>query len=269
MPVPTPAVGGPVYLQGYAPAISFLDCAQTFAVDQTTSVPAGTFNGVVVTDETSPLDPAGGSQRKHYAPGVGVVQVGAVNDPQSETLVLSGSPRLNADALAQVRSAALALDARGYEVSPGVYGATSPAESPPSAPPPSAPPPSEPPPSDQTPPVAGTQIADVGLSVALVRVSRRLSRRGYVRVRVRCQGGGVGICRGRADIFIRGTRRRVGGAVFAVRAGTRQIVGLRLTRAARLRLREAGRLKVVVRSTGADKKERGLNATMNLTLVSP
>src|SRR5439155_21260524 len=52
----TPRVGGPIYLQGFAPKIEFLDSGQTFSVGANTCVPAGCFYGVLITDETSPLD---------------------------------------------------------------------------------------------------------------------------------------------------------------------------------------------------------------------
>jgi len=76
--------------------------------------------------EKSPLE-GGGHQRKYHAPGVGIVQVGAVGDPEGETLVLVEIVHLNQGALAQARKEALKLDERAYEVS-DVYQQTPPAE---------------------------------------------------------------------------------------------------------------------------------------------
>ncbi|MEP6954976.1 MAG: hypothetical protein ABI950_13035, partial [Solirubrobacteraceae bacterium] len=124
-----PAVSSSFYLQGYAPDIEFLDCARVSKLNQTTTVPVGTFRGVLVTEEKSPLDPDSGLQVKSHAPGVGIVKIGAVNDPQGETLVLTDRAQLDAPAMDAAREAALALDDHGYDVS-NVYRQTPRAESP-------------------------------------------------------------------------------------------------------------------------------------------
>ena len=69
--------------------IDFLDCAKVFKMQQKTCVPVGCYENVLITDERSPLEPESGHQRKYYAPGVGTVRVGAVDDPEGETLVLA------------------------------------------------------------------------------------------------------------------------------------------------------------------------------------
>jgi hypothetical protein len=121
-----PRLGSPAYLQGYAPAIKFLDCAQVFAANQRVCVPARCFTSVLVTDETSPISDPGAHQRKYHAPGVGIVQIGAVNDPEGETLVLVKLRRLNPLEMEVARQAALRLDRRAYENSQ-VYRHTLPA----------------------------------------------------------------------------------------------------------------------------------------------
>src|SRR5439155_1368307 len=105
MPVRLPEPGEDPYLQGYVPKINFLDCATTFQTGTTACVPVGCFRGVVVNDETSPLDPGSGSQRKSYAAGVGIIDIGFVDDPQGERLVLTQNAPLEPDALAAVRNA--------------------------------------------------------------------------------------------------------------------------------------------------------------------
>ena len=123
---PLARLGGPRYLQGYVPDIDFLDCAQVFAAHQTARVPAATYTNVLVTDETSPLDDPNAHQRKYHAPGVGIVQVGAVGDPEGETLVLTKINRLGAQALARARAEALKLEQRAYRISRD-YRSTAPA----------------------------------------------------------------------------------------------------------------------------------------------
>ena len=122
-----PRVGTDEYLQGWAPNIDFLDCATVFKKGQTLCVPVTCYENVLVTDETSPLDPESGHQRKYHAPGVGIIQVGAVGDPEAETLALVKRVRLSAHNLAEARESALRLDRRAYRVS-NVYRHTSPAE---------------------------------------------------------------------------------------------------------------------------------------------
>jgi hypothetical protein len=129
---------GDVYLQGSVPSIQFLDCAEVFAEHQQVCVPTPTdcYEDVLVTHETSPLDPAGGIQTKAHAPGVGIVEVGAINDPEGETLVLVERNQLDAAGLDAAREAALTLDVRAYRFASAVYGGTPPLGQPRQPPPP-------------------------------------------------------------------------------------------------------------------------------------
>ncbi len=120
-----PRTGTGYYLQGRVDAIQFLDCAKVFKTGEKTCVPVGCFNNVLVTDEKSPLE-GGGHQRKFYAPGIGNVRIGAVGDPEGESLVLTEYRVLNAEELAAARQEVLRLDARGYQFS-DVYALTPPA----------------------------------------------------------------------------------------------------------------------------------------------
>jgi hypothetical protein len=122
-----PRLGTPRYLQGSAPDIDFLDCAQVFQTGQHVCVEGKCYNDVLVTDENSPLDPASGHQRKFFAPGVGNIKVTAVDDPEGETLVLTKVRRLCPNDLAKARKAALKLEKRAYKVSE-VYRTTPPME---------------------------------------------------------------------------------------------------------------------------------------------
>jgi hypothetical protein len=122
-----PRTGTLPFIEAKALNIKFWDCGQVFATSQTISGPQNRYNNVLVINEWGPLDPAGGIQQKFYAPGVGLVQIGALNDPQAETLTLTKRVQLSPRALAQVRAEALKLDQHAYQVS-DVYRKTPPAE---------------------------------------------------------------------------------------------------------------------------------------------
>jgi hypothetical protein len=114
---PEALVGGPEYLQGYAPNIDFLDCARVAHKNKKVSVPAGDFSDVLTTHERSPLDPGNAIQVKDHAPGVGIVRIGAINDPEAETLELVSIDQLSNSELRKVDRAAFDLDKHGRKVS--------------------------------------------------------------------------------------------------------------------------------------------------------
>jgi hypothetical protein len=132
---PTPTVNPTFFLQGFAPDIEFEDCARVRRVGQQTCVPFNCFSNVVVTEERDQFDLASGVQTKFYAPGTGIVQIGAINDPMAETLALSNVVHLNAEQLENARLQVLTLDARAYQFS-DIYGQTPRAERPPAPAPP-------------------------------------------------------------------------------------------------------------------------------------
>jgi hypothetical protein len=77
----------------------------------------------------SSLDETDAYQLKYYARGVGNVQVGfRGEDAQQEELELVEFVELDAKGLAEVRTGALELEKRAYEISKEVYGQTPPAE---------------------------------------------------------------------------------------------------------------------------------------------
>ena len=115
------------YIQGFAPEIDFLDCAQVVQRDVELCVPAGCFDEVLVTHETNLLDPEGGIQSKFHAPKVGIVEVGTVEPPTGEVLALVERVRLDSAEMREVRQEVLRLDRRGYRFGEG-YDATSPAK---------------------------------------------------------------------------------------------------------------------------------------------
>jgi hypothetical protein len=121
-----PQVGTRPYLQGSAPNIDFLDCGQVSKTGQKICVPVKCYTNVLVVDESSPLAPDSGHQLKYHAPGVGVIKVSAVADPEGETLSLTKIVHLNAKDLAEAREQVLKLEKRAYQVS-DVYRHTPPA----------------------------------------------------------------------------------------------------------------------------------------------
>lgn len=121
-----PQRGAGWYLQGWVPSIEFLDCAQVSKTDTKACVPIKCFDGVLVTEETSPLDPNSGIQLKYHAPGVGIIQVGAVGGKEGETMQLIERRKLSAKELATARASALALEKHAYLISP-IYKQTKPA----------------------------------------------------------------------------------------------------------------------------------------------
>jgi hypothetical protein len=120
--------GAALYYQGWGPAVEWTDYAQVDQVGQETCVAAGCYQDVLVLAESS-LGEFDIYQIKYYARGVGEVKVGWRGPTDSaEDLELVEFTQLGADAVAQVRAQALALEAHAYEVSNYVYGQTAPSQ---------------------------------------------------------------------------------------------------------------------------------------------
>jgi hypothetical protein len=117
---------GTRYREGLVPAIQFDDVSQISGTSQKTCVPTGCYRGVLVVDETSPNDPASGHQIKYYAPGTGLVRVGARGGDTQEFLTLAAVRHIDGAAMTSMRAEALAIDGRAYKVAK-VYKATGPA----------------------------------------------------------------------------------------------------------------------------------------------
>jgi len=125
-----PQVGSPPYLQGWAPDIDFLDCAQVVDRLDGVCVPVQCYNDILVTEEESPLAIGSGHQRKFHVSGVGIVEITAVEDPEGETLGLKKYySQISEGELEWARQGALKLEERAYQIS-DVYRATARAESP-------------------------------------------------------------------------------------------------------------------------------------------
>jgi hypothetical protein len=118
---------GMQYREGLVPAIQFDDISKVASVSQHACVQSGCYNSIVVVDETSPNDPTSGHQIKYYAPGTGLVKVGANGGDSREYLQLTAVRHLSTAGLAKWRAEALAMDKRAYRVAAKIYGATPPA----------------------------------------------------------------------------------------------------------------------------------------------
>jgi hypothetical protein len=116
---------GVQYVAGRIPAIDFYDVARIKRAGAATCVPSGCYRQVLVVNEWSPGDRHGGLQVKYYAPGVGLVRVGAHGGDSREFLGLHTVRRLSRSELGEVRSAVLAMERRAYRISK-VYQTTTP-----------------------------------------------------------------------------------------------------------------------------------------------
>lgn len=115
---------GKQYVEGRVPAIEFYDVSRVIHTGQATCVPAQCFRHVLVVDERTPGE--SGHQIKYYAPGVGLVRVGARGGDTQEFLSLTAVRHLDRAALAQVRAGVLAMDRRAYRIT-RIYRVTGPA----------------------------------------------------------------------------------------------------------------------------------------------
>ncbi|MEA2588855.1 MAG: hypothetical protein QOH66_1782, partial [Actinomycetota bacterium] len=132
MPADPTKTEPPSYLQGFAPAVDFIDEAMTSKAAQATCVPAKCYDDVLVIDEWIPGKASDGHQLKFYAPGVGNVRVDFKGGDEEESLVLASARMLTPAELATVRAEALKLDHHGYEVNKD-YAQTAPAQGPPAS----------------------------------------------------------------------------------------------------------------------------------------
>jgi hypothetical protein len=62
---------GEAYRQEYYPPGEALDEARVLSLDGSMSVPFGSYHGLLVTSERSPLEPQ--TEQKYYAPGLGEI----------------------------------------------------------------------------------------------------------------------------------------------------------------------------------------------------
>ncbi len=108
-----PKPNQPDWSEGFAPPPYFWsDRAHARAAEEETTVPAGTFKGVLVIEEYDEQEPTA-IQLKYYAPGTGVVRVGwDGTDPGKEVLVMVRNEELTPEQLKAASNGALELETR-------------------------------------------------------------------------------------------------------------------------------------------------------------
>jgi len=122
-----PRPGTPSYSQGWAPAVGWKDRGETYLMHQTVTVPAGSFDDVLVVKESARAEPDA-EQLKYYAVGTGNVRVGWTGSKKvREVLDLIKVEQLDGAAVADIRAKALALEKNAYAHSRNVFGRTKPA----------------------------------------------------------------------------------------------------------------------------------------------
>lgn len=123
-----PQPGGPNIYQGWGPEVGWSDYARVEQVGLETCVPVDCYKDVLVNAEAN-LEEANAVQLKYFARGVGEVRIGwRGRDLLQEELQLVEYRQLSAQELAEVHAQALDLERHAYEISPDVYGQTTPAE---------------------------------------------------------------------------------------------------------------------------------------------
>jgi hypothetical protein len=123
-----PQIGIPDYYQGWGPAVDWSDYGHIDQMGRATCVAGDCYEGVLVIAESS-LGEVNAYQLKYYASGVGEVRVGWRGaDASQEELELVVYEQLDAEAMEEIHAEALALEEHAYEISPNVYGQTSPIE---------------------------------------------------------------------------------------------------------------------------------------------
>lgn len=116
---------GESYVEGRVRSIEFFDVSEIVGKNLVDRVPAGRFEQVMRIEETDPLDEAGGIQTKYYAPGTGLIRIGAIGGDSQELMTLRSLSTLDADTFRAVDDEVRRLDRRGHRFSE-VYESTEP-----------------------------------------------------------------------------------------------------------------------------------------------
>lgn len=113
--------------EGWAPSVEYTDRAFVYKVGQKIKVPAGTFDNVIVVDESN-NETIGAHHLKFYARGTGVVHIdwrGKKTDQEKMDLI-KFEKKISPAEMAKAQEGALKLDKHGFEVSKDVYALTKP-----------------------------------------------------------------------------------------------------------------------------------------------
>ncbi|MGQ0607890.1 MAG: hypothetical protein ACT4OQ_05430 [Chloroflexota bacterium] len=121
-----PEVAVPSFSQGWAPAVEFSDRGEIAEIVDEFCIAEQCYPALLIVEEFNPDEP-NAFQLKYYARGVGNVATRWRGiDAAQEELELLSFAQLDRDALAEIRTEALALEAHAYEISTDVYGLTQP-----------------------------------------------------------------------------------------------------------------------------------------------
>jgi hypothetical protein len=118
-------VVGDAYAEALVRKIEFYDVSEVHSTGARTCVPVDCYSRVLRVHETSPFDPAGGTQTKFYAPRVGLIRIGAIGGDAQEVMTLRSMKVLSDDQLEWVDAQVRKMDRHGREVS-DVYARTEP-----------------------------------------------------------------------------------------------------------------------------------------------
>jgi hypothetical protein len=120
-----PQLGTSSFAQGWGPSVGWRDRAIVFQVGQSTSVPSGLYDNVLVVKESAAGE-QDAEQLKFYAPGLGNVRTGwtGTGAKVMETLELVKVEQLAAAVQADVDKKAVQLERSAYRHSKNVYAKT-------------------------------------------------------------------------------------------------------------------------------------------------
>ena len=119
-----PKPGTPSFSEGWGPAVGWKDRGSIYQLGQKISVPAGTYDDVLVIKESAAGE-KDAEQLKYYASGTGNVRTAWLETGAkvSETLELVRIAQVDPKTLAEVRTKALKLEGSAYRRSKDVYAA--------------------------------------------------------------------------------------------------------------------------------------------------
>ncbi len=123
-----PKLGDPGFYQGWAPKVPWTDRAVVQEAGVKVTVPSGTYEDVLVFDESN-LEEPDSHQLKYYARGIGNIKVGFLGkDDQSEKLELTKVEKLDVTEMAEAREAAWKLEKNAAERLADVFAKSKPLE---------------------------------------------------------------------------------------------------------------------------------------------
>src|SRR4029078_4117981 len=116
-----PKLGTQSYSEGWAPSVEYTDRGEVYQVGQQVKTPTGTYDDVLVIDESN-QESEGSHHLKFYAKGTGVVHIGWRGKTAAQELMdLIEIGQINEEEMAKAREEVLKLEKHGREVSQDVF----------------------------------------------------------------------------------------------------------------------------------------------------